>query len=421
VIPLGIEVPNKEELSKKYKTRMLVYEKILSDLALMLEKDLYRNSIKASVKHRVKSFDSYFKKLLVRLRERQRTGKDEPITDLMGIRIVCPFLENIQEVESLVRKEYLVVEVEKKGNGHSVREFGYESTHLLITVPKEIITEETTRDLPEPLPEEELFCEIQIRTILQDAWAEVEHELVYKAEFTPFDKPLKRKLAALNANLTLSDIIFQEIREYQRQLQRELKRRRHTFFSTVSDRTEALLPTLPEGGAEKTSEEDNDSLITGAGNTMDELLLRGLLAHNNGDYSKAIRIYTKLLDLDVMEMKSLVFVHRGMAYFAESNYQEAAMDFSRSIEQDRNNARTYYLRGITNRMMEEYGEALKDFNIAVSIDPFQFDFLYARAQVYFHMGDYPAGLKDCEKALNLNPLSKEAGEFMKVIRKKMRL
>jgi putative GTP pyrophosphokinase len=54
-------------------------------------------------------------------------------------------------------------------------------------------------------------CEVQVRTILQDAWAEVEHELVYKAEFTPFDEPMKRKLAALNANLTLSDMLFQEI------------------------------------------------------------------------------------------------------------------------------------------------------------------------------------------------------------------
>jgi len=76
-------------------------------------------------------------------------------------------------------------------------------------------------------------CEIQVRTILQDAWAEVEHELIYKSKFLPFDQPLKRKMAALNANLTLSDIIFQEIREYQRQLNQELEKRRRQFLDSL--------------------------------------------------------------------------------------------------------------------------------------------------------------------------------------------
>lgn len=413
MLHMGVDVPNRDSLGKDYAQKKPLYEDILQDLALRLERELYKNSIKASVKHRVKSFESYFKKLLVRLREKQRTGKEELITDVLGIRIVCPFLENIQEVESMVRKIFPVVEAEKKGNGHSVKEFGYESTHLLIKIDKEF--------LPKALFEEEITCEIQIRTILQDAWAEVEHELVYKAEFTPFDKPLKRKLAALNANLTLSDIIFQEIREYQRQLQRELKHRRKDFFNTVSDRTSTLIPSIARESGSDSAPEPGESLITGTGNTIDELLLRGLLAHNSGHYAKAIDIYTRLLELDVVEMKSLVYVHRGMAYFAESHYKEAAEDFTRSIETEKNNPRTYYLRGITHRMTQDYGEALKDFNIAVSLDPFQFDFLYARSQVYFHMGDYPVALTDCERALNLSPESSEAGEFIKLIRKKLRV
>ena len=75
-----------------------------------------------------------------------------------------------------------------------------------------------------------LVCEIQIRTILQDAWAEVEHELVYKSEFSPFDLPLRRKLASTNASLSLADIIFQEIRDYQTKLQREVDERRASFY-----------------------------------------------------------------------------------------------------------------------------------------------------------------------------------------------
>lgn len=412
---MGIEAPSREVLKQRYEERLPLYEEILNALVRRVEEELKTLSIKASSKHRVKSFDSYFRKILARLREKERTGREEPITDILGIRIVCPFLENIQEVENLVRRLFLVVEVDKKGNGHSVKEFGYESTHLLIGIPPDLRP-------PEPV-EEELFCEIQIRTILQDAWAEVEHELVYKAEFTPFDKPLKRKLAALNANLTLSDIIFQEIREYQRQLQRELKRRRNAFFTTVSERNAAFIPTPPETreSAKQEGEEEDEGLVAGAGNSIDEFLLRGLLAHNAGNYGKAIEIYTKLVKLEVQEMKGLVYVHRGMAYFAESRYEEALSDFSKSIELEPGNPRPYYLRGITYRMTQEYSEALKDFNTAISLDPFQFDFLYARAQVYFHMGDYPESLADCERAGNIDPSVKEVEELKRIIRKKLRM
>ena len=87
----------------------------------------------------------------------------------------------------------------------------------------------------EELRLESTAFEVQLRTILQEAWAEVEHELVYKAEFTPFDEPMKRKLAALNANLSLSDIIFQEILDYQRRLTSELERRRSAFYGKIED------------------------------------------------------------------------------------------------------------------------------------------------------------------------------------------
>ena len=55
----------------------------------------------------------------------------------------------------------------------------------------------------EPL-NNELVCEIQVRTILQDAWAEVEHELIYKTEFNEtvkiedFNKQQKKSIYEFN-------------------------------------------------------------------------------------------------------------------------------------------------------------------------------------------------------------------------------
>jgi putative GTP pyrophosphokinase len=153
------------------------YEQFLPALTLTvkeLEKRIEKLSLayasNVRVKGRVKSFESYYKKHLRLLKK----GHDGPgITDLVGIRIICLFVEDLAAVEKLLAKEFRIVEVERKGDAHNFREFGYASIHLLVELPEDLTTKL-----------EGSLCktaEIQIRTILQDAWAEVEHELIYKA------------------------------------------------------------------------------------------------------------------------------------------------------------------------------------------------------------------------------------------------
>ena len=407
-------VPVRAELEAAYREREETYYRILSDVARRIEYELAGRRSRASLKFRVKTFTSYFKKKLLKLRE-NRENEKVIITDILGIRIVCPFLENISEVEDIIRDLFHVVETEKKGEKHSFREFGYEATHLLIALPEPPLD-------PEGNPVE--CAEIQIRTILQDAWAEVEHELVYKAGFNPFDKPLKRKLAAVNANLTLSDIIFQEIKDYQRQLQWELGQRREIFSKTVSDRTlPAASLTIHKAPVPGESEDATDDAEVHSFKplSLDDLLLRGLLAHNNGQFQLAIKIYTQLLEQEDLKIRALVYVHRGMAYFAESRYSEALEDFSDALSINPQNSRTLYLRGLTYRMLKNTSAALEDFRKAISLDPYQMDFWFAKAQLYFHSGDYLAALEDCEEALKLEPESEELLQFMQLIKKKSRL
>ena len=178
-------------------------------------------------KSRIKSFNSYYKKVL-RQHPEEAVASEKLVclTDMMGIRIICTFLEDITDVQEQIKSMFQVREVEIKGASQSYKEFGYESVHVLVSVPDDCKPNSLPDDILLP---EELVCEIQIRTILQDAWAEVEHELIYKTEFTPFDMPLKRKLASMNASLSLADIIFQEIRDYQKKLQNEMIQRRQSF------------------------------------------------------------------------------------------------------------------------------------------------------------------------------------------------
>jgi len=406
--------PNRVALETTYKDHEEAYYLVVRDIARKIEQELTSRQVRASIRFRVKTFDNYFRKFV----RRRRESKDKIfITDILGIRIICPFLEALKEIETIIKELFSIVEVENKGEFYSFKEFGYDSTHILIKLP-----------VPEVDPTgEPLICaEIQLRTILQDAWAEVEHELIYKAGFNPFDKPLRRKLAAVNANLTLADIIFQEIRDYQKRLRKELHQRQQDLSETITGRIFALNEENEEFvkfmKKKEKKEDDNRSVDydeNSASLSLDDLLLNGLLAHNNKQYKTAIRIYTLLLQQDNEEIKALVYVHRGLAYFAESYYAEALNDFDKALEINSQNAKSFYLRGVTNRMLKNFPAALDDLNKAISLDPYQPDFWFAKAQLYFHSGDYLAARQDMESALKLEPQSKDYNQFMQLLMEKI--
>jgi putative GTP pyrophosphokinase len=291
----------------------------------------------------------------------------------MGIRIVCPFIEDIAIVEERIQQRFEVVEVEQKGH-YTFKEFGYESMHLLIKIPADIIAKRGAVDCD--------VAEIQIRTILQDAWAEVEHELVYKAEFTPFDAPMKRKLAAVNASLSLADIIFQEIRTYQRQLNGQLGKRRESFFQKIEESTDALL--FADGPVKKA--DDAEAVIPiaqPASSSIDDLLLNALYAHNKNRFDDAVSLYSRILELKPDKaICSLIYKHRGMANFACSRYQDAIDDFSHALELDAQSYKVAYYRGVVRSVLKQYAEAIDDFTKALDINPYQAFCLFRRGQAY---------------------------------------
>ena len=415
-------IPNRRVLEKQYESRLLPYEEVLHDLQQSIKLDLNQIELAPTIKARVKSFESYYKKLLRLLKKYKGRQEDFFIYDVLGLRIVCPFLDDLKSVETRIKGKYHVVKIEHKGKQHSFKEFGYKSIHFLIKVPSNILSRFQV--------EESLACEIQLCTILQDAWSEVEHELVYKANFSPFDEPWKRKLAALNATLTLSDTLFQEIRDYQRHLQAELEKRRETFTNKIQTTIDTMTPSTLENSTFEKTEKSSD-ITSGDGRipldiilseNIDDLLLKALDAHNAKEFKKAIDIYTSILNLKMEEyIQSLIYIHRGMAYFSESNYEQALEDFSKSLELHQENWRAFNYRAIIHQIMLNYPSALVDLNRCLELDPYQFDSLYSRATVCFHLGDYPKALADCEQALNIEPDSCQAQKLRELIRSHIHL
>ncbi len=406
---------SRTELKRRYQSVHDVYDKALYELQRRLRDSLTAAGLRPNIKYRVKSFDSLYEKLLRRIRNNGEESDRLLITDLIGVRIVCPFMSDLKEIERHIQAHFRVIEIERKGAHFSSREFGYESTHLLVALPEDI---EESFHL-----DEEVIAEIQLRTNLQDAWAEVEHELIYKAEFTPFDEPLQRKLAALNANLTLADIVFQEIRDYQRQLRAELSKRRQDFWKKIHDATGGR-----HTGTHSTPSEDADTpagrdtppdildpaLVASAHDSVDNMLLKALYAHNKKQFRLAIDIYTAILTQNPKPyVRAIIHIHRGMAFFAESDYERAVADFSHTLELDDDNWKAYYYRGVVHRLMGNHREALADFDRGLEVDAFQFDTLFARAQLRYELGDARTAIEDCTAALNIYPDSEEVRDLLR--------
>jgi putative GTP pyrophosphokinase len=408
--------PDQNKLRAWYEQYAQARQRITKELELRLEEAFKSLPSHVLVKARAKDFQSYYRKYLKLLRQAELTGEPVKITDLIGIRIVCPFIEDLSLVEEALKKNFHVIEVERKGSNQTFKEFGYQSIHLLITIPGDI-TEKCGKAGCD-------VVEIQIRTILQDAWAEVEHEIIYKAEFTPFDEPMKRKLAAVNASLALADTIFQEIRGYQRQLNGELERRRGSFYKKVEESTDIRI-FAGDAASGPLLEAELSSSIDTAGKSIDDLLLLALSAHNNNRFPEAINLYSRILEMDPNPtITSLIYKHRGMANFAQSQYQDAIDDFTHAMELDGQSYKAAYYRGIVKSVLQQYQSAIEDFTLSLTIHPYQSFCHFRRAQAYYHIEDYTEALADCETALSLWPGSPAAAtveKFRQLILNKLKM
>jgi len=432
------QYPDRQKLRAEYTTLLPCYIAALEVFQARLRTSLADSEVHFTMKYRVKTFDSFYGKLLKRKTHERHTGEAIPIHDIIGTRIVCPFLDDLEVVELYLRDAFTVREIEHKGSERAFSDFGYSSTHLLLEIPSDI------RDL---FPDLNLkIAEVQVRTFLQDAWAEVEHELIYKNSnnITPMDEPLRRKLAALNANLSLSDDIFQEIRDYQRRLHCELNKRRYSFTAQLDEIKPGLTAAAPRVDETKGNGKINGNKSTANGtgtgigkigaesngddapelatNNKDQLLLNALNAHNEKNFPLAIRIYTKILEQGCQtNVKALVLIHRGKAYFSQANYDKARSDFKAAAECEPTNNRAFYHLGIVDRVLGDNNSALNALQACIEINPFHVDALFAISGVYFDTGDYPGALEYCEKALLVEPEASTVKEFRKLVISRMNL
>jgi len=129
------------------------------------------------------------------------------ITDLAGVRVIAFFPDALPKIDSIITSEFHVLERSDKGEKlYDEGRFGYKSIHYLaVLAPKR-------SSLPEYEKYSSTIIEIQVRTILQHAWAEIEHDIQYKSTSVIPDE-IRRRFNALAGMLEIADREFQAVQD----------------------------------------------------------------------------------------------------------------------------------------------------------------------------------------------------------------
>lgn len=168
-------------------------EEILADLPFQIH----------AITSRCKSLSSL--RLKLRTKKYRQPGKQ--LTDRLGIRVITYFENDIAPVVELLERELEINKhkSEDKRTKLSLREFGYLSVHLIARSKGRW----TRQAKYEPL--RGMWFEIQVRSILEHAWAEIEHEIVYKSGIV-FPDETKRRFARLAGALEILESEFLALR-----------------------------------------------------------------------------------------------------------------------------------------------------------------------------------------------------------------
>ncbi len=192
------QVPRFEEVLPAYKT----YARVLAGLLQDAVRGIAPHSI---VQARPKAPPSFAEKIL--RKRKQYTDPLIDMTDLCGARIITHTAAEVYEVAAFIEQNFIIdwANSEDASGRMQTSEFGYRSVHYIVSIDP---TRFPDAKIPEEL--EGLKAEIQIRTILEHAWADIGHDVTYKSPFK-IPETFKRRIAALAATLEAADREFGRI------------------------------------------------------------------------------------------------------------------------------------------------------------------------------------------------------------------
>ena len=195
----------------KYQPKRALFQAFSDTIrSVLLEALQVKNIQIASIESRAKDLESFGNKAS----KQSESDPEQPkypnplsdITDLAGVRVITFFPKTAEYAAKVVQNEFTVVESSDKGDLLDDDQLGYKSLHFLVRLANRRLT------LPEYSRYKDLECEVQIRTVLQHAWAEIEHDIQYKSASTIHSR-IRKRFTELAGLLEIADREFQAIQD----------------------------------------------------------------------------------------------------------------------------------------------------------------------------------------------------------------
>ncbi|MES2674344.1 MAG: (p)ppGpp synthetase [Pseudomonadota bacterium] len=178
----------------------------LVDSLIRSSSDIALSKIEGRVKNRDECVKKFSRKYRTNLEtENQEYQIIDHITDLIGIRVVCLYEDDIEKIKDLLCAHFEVIDITDKiaQIENTENSFGYKGLHLDLKLNQQ------RKNLPEYSKFVNFGFEVQIRTIIQDSWSVLDHKIKYKKSIP---NNLKRRINSLAALFEVADREFREIR-----------------------------------------------------------------------------------------------------------------------------------------------------------------------------------------------------------------
>lgn len=192
---------------ERFRANQPKYVSFALKLKTLLEEILQQDCIRYNfVESRAKAIESFAEKIA--RPDKSYTDPIADLPDLVGVRIVVYYSDDIPKCAALIKNEFDVKEEElcHQPERLSADQFGYLSMHIVACLSS------SRSRLTEWRSYQGIQFEVQLRTVLQHSWAAISHALQYKRQG---DVPhgLRRKLHRLAGIFELADEQFMEIRD----------------------------------------------------------------------------------------------------------------------------------------------------------------------------------------------------------------
>lgn len=315
---------DKPEFARKYYDMRDLYERMCDEVEDILYRITCESDIEvAHIHSRPKTLASFCEKIT----RKKYENPFEEVEDFAGVRLVYLYASDLEKIESLIESEFEILDKVDKIKDQDVDRFGYGALHYIVKFKKSN-KDGRYNDL------RDLKCEIQVRTILQDAWAMIAHHLSYK-NVSDVPKELQRKLNALSGLFLTADDQFEHLKFSRDAYQKEFKEKIEKSESVLLEQEINLdnliaylrwkFPNRQSGSNEniadllKDIKELNYTYLKEIDEVIEKTIKQALKAEKEnppGGYGGSEKFY------DVGMVRKVLSIFHDMTFYADNGYED---------------------------------------------------------------------------------------------------